>query len=112
MAGWTGYSTRTEDAQFTCQRCRFQGSARVTVVGRGHATLLFDKPEKALTDARVDARDKVQRDIKRARCPKCGERNPGQTLWFWLPWGVGFPAAVVLGFCYLPMLLFPLVLSI
>jgi hypothetical protein len=111
MPGWIGHATRTEEADFACARCGFNGRALVTAAGSGRATLLFDKPEKALVEAQKDARANVQRDIRRARCPKCGQRNPGQALWFWVPYLAATVAAVVLGYWYMPRAFYPVVVA-
>ena len=109
MPGWVGYHRSIESGDFECKRCGWHGRAQASVVGRGRATLLFDKPEKALVDARVDAVRSGAAIIRRARCKRCGERNPNVALWFWLPYVIGCAAAVGLGYYWMPRLFYPLV---
>lgn len=60
----------------------------MSVVGIGRATLFFDKPERALVKARQDATDRGRIAIKRAYCGKCGRRNPGEEVAFWMPYAI------------------------
>jgi hypothetical protein len=96
MPGWVGTAHRTESGEFKCRRCGWSGRAEVTAVGTGRATLFFDKPQDALVEARQDASHQAARTIQRARCKKCGQRNPGELLRYWLSFALACAAAAAL----------------
>src|SRR5579862_1568503 len=96
MPGWVGVHSRTERGAFACRRCGWTGRGEVRATGTGRATLFFDKPEDALVEARRDASAKGARLIALAKCKRCGQRNPGELLKYWLPYSVACAATAAL----------------
>lgn len=72
-------------------------------MGEG-AQSFFNAPGTAQRRAAADAVKDIQRTIRVARCPNCGQRNPGAVLRFALPYlliiAAFFAGGVIAG--YLP----------
>jgi hypothetical protein len=88
------YATRR--VEFSCQRCGHKQLADVTGMGEGVQSFL-NSDGTAERRAQKDAEKDIDRTIRRARCPKCKQRNPGALWNFLLPWLLMIAAFLLAG---------------
>jgi hypothetical protein len=89
-----GTVKKTLMGEYACRRCGWKGRARVVAVGVGQHG--YDEYE-ALAKADVDVVKDANRQIRRARCKRCGQRPPNTMLWYALPYALGTLAFLWVG---------------
>ena len=92
MTSATARGVRT----FTCVRCKHEQDAEVIGIGEGAQSFL-NSDGTAEERAREDAHKGLDRTIRRARCPKCRQRNPGVMAKFLSGFAIAIVVSMVAG---------------
>jgi DNA-directed RNA polymerase subunit RPC12/RpoP len=83
--GTQAATSTTARVEFVCRHCGGRRLADVTGMGQGAQSFL-NSDGTAQRRAEEDARKDIQRTLRRARCPRCHQRNPGAVWSFVRSW--------------------------